>query len=80
MGIALDRSSYSGKVGATFTIHATIVPENATNKAVKWTTTDAAVATVDQNGKVTLKGKGNCEIRAISVDGNYAECCKVTVK
>lgn len=80
LGIALDRANYSGKVGATFTLHATIVPENATNKAVRWTTTDAKVATVDQNGKVTLKGKGNCEIRAISVDGNYAECCKVTVK
>lgn len=80
LGIALDRSSFSGKVGSTFSINATIVPENATNKAVKWVTTDAKVAVVDQKGNVTCKGKGTCEIRAISVDGNYAECCKVTVK
>lgn len=80
LGIALDRSSFSGKVGSTFSINATIVPENATNKAVKWVTTDAKVAVVDQKGNVTCKGKGVCEIRAISVDGNYAECCKVTVK
>ena len=80
LGIALDRANFSGSVGSTFSINATIVPENATNKAVKWTTTDASVAVVDQKGNVTCKGKGTCEIRAISVDGNYAECCKVTVK
>ncbi len=80
LGVALDRANYSGKVGSTFSLNATIVPENATNKAVKWTTTDAKVAVVDQKGNVTCKGKGTCEIRVISVDGNYAECCKVTVK
>lgn len=80
LGIALDRANFSGNVGSTFSINATIVPENASNKAVRWTTTDASVAVVDQKGNVTCKGKGTCEIRAISVDGNYAECCKVTVK
>lgn len=80
LGVMLDRSNFTGYVGSVFTLTATVVPENATNKAVKWVTTDAKVATVNQYGRVVCVGKGTCQIRAITLDGNYIESCKVTVK
>ena len=79
MGVTLDKPTYEGKVGSTFTLKATVIPSDAINKNVKWTTNDAAVATVDANGKVTCVGKGACYIRVATVDGNYVDACKVTV-
>lgn len=78
-GVMLNRASITGKSGTIVDLTATVVPENATNKNVRWTTTDATVALVNQNGRVVLMGKGVCQIRVSTVDGNYVESCKVTV-
>ncbi len=55
--------------GATGTITATILPANATNKNVIWTSSDEAVATVD-NGEVTPLAAGTAIITATSVADN----------
>ena len=78
-GVMLNKASITGKAGTVVDLVATVVPENATNKNVKWTTTNAAVALVNQNGRVILMGKGECQIRVSTVDGNYVESCKITV-
>lgn len=78
-GVMLNRASITGKPGTVVDLTATVVPENATNKNVKWTSTDATVALVNQNGRVILMGKGVCQIRVATVDGNYVESCKITV-
>lgn len=78
-GVMLNRASITGKPGTVVDLTATVVPENATNKNVKWTSTDATVALVNQNGRVVLMGKGVCQIRVATVDGNYVESCKITV-
>ena len=44
-------------VGQTLQLAATVYPENATNKAVKWTSDDPEVASVDENGLVTVHKK-----------------------
>lgn len=80
LGVMLDRATYVGYVGSSFNLYATVVPENATNKTVRWSTTDANVAVVNQYGTVLCVGKGTCQIRATTVDGNYVESCKITVR
>lgn len=50
----------------TATLTATIDPSNATNRALKWVSSDETVAAVDQNGRVTAVAPGTARITAIS--------------
>lgn len=78
LGVTLDKTKLTLNKGSTALLTASIMPENASNKAVTWTSSDRSVATV-QNGKVTAVGKGTCEIKVYTADGNYIALCKVTV-
>lgn len=49
------------EVGQTLQLTATVYPENATNKAVKWTSDDPEVASVDENGLVTVHKKNGMQ-------------------
>lgn len=79
LGIKLDKSTVKLGVNSTLKLTATVVPEDATNKKIKWTSTDPKVATVNSKGVVTAVGKGSCEIRATTVDGNYIAMCWIIV-
>lgn len=79
MGITLNQSKLTLNNGATYTLKATIVPSNASNKKVTWSSSDTAVAKIDSNGKITAVGKGMCQIKVKSVDGSWIASCKVTV-
>lgn len=60
---------------------ATVTPDETTNKNVKWTSSNNKIATVDENGYVTAKGKGTVRITATTTDGsNLSATCTVTVK
>ena len=61
--ITLDRTSASLKAGETVTLTATVKPDDATDKTVTWTTSDASVATVS-DGVVTAKKVGSATITA----------------
>ncbi|MGM9743656.1 MAG: Ig domain-containing protein, partial [Candidatus Cryptobacteroides sp.] len=74
--ITLDKSSASLKVGETVTLIATVGPEDATDKTVTWTTSDATVATVS-NGVVTAKKLGTATITAKA--GEKTATCSITV-
>ena len=76
--VALDKTSAELQVGKTLTLTATVTPDNATDKAVAWNSSNAAVATVDANGIVTAKAEGTATITA-TADGKTATCT-VTVK
>lgn len=77
--IKLDTTSISMKKGSNRTINATILPSNATNKTLSWSTSNSYVATVS-NGVVTAKGDGMCTIIARTTDGtNITASCKVMV-
>ncbi|MDF2905918.1 MAG: hypothetical protein K0R34_1239 [Herbinix sp.] len=61
-------------------LRATVVPENALNKNVKWRSTDTSVADVDQNGLVTIKKAGKTSIIATSEDSPAVTAvCNLTV-
>ncbi|MEG2389017.1 MAG: Ig-like domain-containing protein, partial [Clostridia bacterium] len=68
----------SVKVGERATLVAAIAPENASDKAVTWTTSDALIATVD-GGVVTGVAKGTTEITVTTRDGGFTATCAVTV-
>lgn len=67
-GITLDKTEGILNVGNTVTITATVAPEEATNPAVTWSSSDENVATVDETGKVTAVAAGNATITATSED------------
>ena len=77
-GVTLNKTSLALVRGKSETLTATIIPNNATNKNVSWSTSDASVATVT-NGRVTAVGKGNAIITVTTEDGNKSATCDVSV-
>ena len=79
-GVTLEPTSLTLFTGDTATLTATVQPENATNKAVNWSSSDEDVATVDTNGKVTAVKEGTAAITATAEDdSNISATCMVTV-
>jgi hypothetical protein len=74
--ITLDQSSLSMVIGDKVTLTATILPANASDKVISWSSLDETVATVD-NGKVSALAKGTCVLLAAS--GSQVATCYVTV-
>ena len=79
ISVSLNKSSLSLAIGGSETLTATIQPENATNKHVKWTSNNENVATVSSEGKVTAKTVGTTTITATTVDGGKTASCTITV-
>lgn len=78
-GVSLNKSTINLVEGVSETLTATVAPDNATNKAVSWKTSDAAVATVDNSGKVTAVKAGSATITVTTADGSKTATCAVTV-
>ena len=77
--ISLSESEISLFAGETIKLTATVNPTDATNRKLAWTSTDEAVATVE-DGTVTARGNGSALIVATSTDGSSIEAiCHVTV-
>ncbi|MBO4832110.1 MAG: Ig-like domain-containing protein, partial [Oscillospiraceae bacterium] len=78
-GITLDPTSLEVPVNRSSTITATVLPENADDKNVTWTSSDESIATVDANGRVRGVAEGTAVITATTNDGGYTATCTVTV-
>ena len=78
--ITLNKAETSISVGNSETLTATVAPENATNKALTWASSDEDVATVAPDGTVTAVKAGAATITATATDGSgKSATCKVTV-
>jgi len=76
--VSLDKTSLSLTEGESATLAATVKPDNATNKTVTWSSSNASVASVDASGKVTAVAEGTATITAKA--GDKTATCTVTVK
>jgi len=68
--IAVTASEKSVAAGDSMALTPVFTPENATLKAVTWSSANEAIATVDENGNVTGVKKGNVRITAVAKDGS----------
>ncbi len=59
-------------VGEKYSFPVKIMPENADDTRVKWSSSNPDVASVDENGNVTALAKGTTKITAISMDGGFS--------
>ena len=78
-GVQLNRNKLSLTVGSAETLIATVIPSNATNKNVTWTSSNTGIAVIDSTGKVTAVSAGTAIITVTTEDGKYTATCKVTV-
>ena len=79
--ITLNKTTASVTKGKTLQLTATVTPGNATNKEVKWSTSNKNVAMVSPSGLVTAKSAGTTTITCTAQDGSGVKAtCKITVK
>ena len=76
-GIRLSETSLQLNKGDIRTLSATVLPDNASDNAVRWTTSDNSVVSVDQNGTITAIGGGKATITASA--GGVSASCSVDV-
>ena len=78
--VTLDKTELTLTEGETETLTATVKPDNADNKKVKWSSDKTDVATVDGAGRVTAVKAGEATVTVTTEDGGKTASCKVTVK
>lgn len=79
-GLNLDRNEQEMVEDESTRIQATVLPDNASNKKVTWTSSDISIAMVSGDGTVYAIKAGQATIMATSEDGGFVALCKVTVK
>ena len=75
--VSISQSSLNLIQGQTETLTATVSPEDATDKTVTWSSSDATIVSVDQNGKVSALKGGSATVMAKA--GDRSAVCSVTV-
>ena len=66
-------------IGETTQLTAKVLPDTAQNRAVSYASDDETVATVDQNGLVTITGYGETKVTVTTADGGKTASCMVVV-
>ena len=74
--ITLNETEVEMTVGSRLQLEATVLPENATDKSLTWSSSNEDVAWVSGSGKVVAVGTGFCQIKATANDGSgkFATC------
>lgn len=78
--VTMSKTALTLNQNETARLSVTVLPDNAYNRKVKWTSSEPTIATVDQDGNVMGMGEGKAIITATSLDGTeIAASCEVTV-
>ncbi|WP_171717312.1 Ig-like domain-containing protein [Paenibacillus phytohabitans] len=78
-GVTLNQDSLILKAGSSGQLIATVQPDNASNKAVTWSSSDENIATVNAEGWVTAVAEGTAVITVTTVNGGFTATSTVTV-
>jgi len=78
-GIELTTTSRNMYAGDQYILQTIIKPDNATDKSVTWTSSNPAIATVDESGIVSALKAGTTTITATTNDGGFKANCIITV-
>jgi uncharacterized protein YjdB len=80
-GVILNPSNYMTLfVGNEGIMYANVLPDNATNKDVTWSSSEPGVAIVDTKGTVTAVSAGETVITVKTADGSFKATCRVIVE
>ncbi|MCL2488615.1 MAG: InlB B-repeat-containing protein, partial [Oscillospiraceae bacterium] len=79
-GVELSNGSLTLEPEKTFRLTASVVPADAADKNVTWSSSDPTVATVSADGLVTALKPGTATVTATTADGEFTAGCVVTVK
>lgn len=77
--VVLNTSEITVRKGQEFWLNATVLPENADNKLITWSSSDEKLAKVDKDGKVTALEPGVVTIIATNTDTGLTGFCVVTI-
>ena len=77
-GVKLDATSIGMHSEQSAWLKATVLPENASNTAVTWSSANPSIAKVDANGKVTGVSAGVTTV-TVKADGGYTASCRIVV-
>lgn len=78
--LVLDKEKDTLTVGQTDILSPKILPDNASNKKLVWSSSNTDVVTVDDSGKVTALKEGSATVTAKTTDGsNLSASCEITV-
>ena len=77
--VKIEPAQIDLNVGDSYQLQAMIIPENATDKTLKWSSSNSSVVKVDSKGLITALAEGTATIKASTTNYLVAEC-KVTVK
>ena len=78
--LTIEENEITIQKGATATVVATIAPENASDKQLRWISLDEVVATVSPEGVVTGVQPGKTRVIASTVDGGLSAYCTIIVE
>lgn len=80
-GITLNQESITFDViGQSAQLVATVVPNEATEKGVTWSSSNESVCMVSSTGFIVAVGNGTADITATTIDGGFTATCKVKVE
>jgi hypothetical protein len=78
--VSLNKKTLRLVVGSSnTTLVATVMPENATNSGLTWSSSNSQVASVSQQGEISPIAEGNATITVTTQDGGFTDTCNVTV-
>lgn len=79
-GVTVTPSVLTLKQGTSTSLSAVVLPDDATDKTISWSSSDSSIASVDSAGNVTAVNVGTATITAMTNDGGYTSSCVVTVE
>ncbi|MBQ6189395.1 MAG: Ig domain-containing protein, partial [Bacteroidaceae bacterium] len=80
-GITLNQESITfDGIGQSAQLVATVVPNEATEKGVTWSSSNESVCMVSSTGFIVAVGNGTADITATTIDGGFTATCKVKVE